>query len=202
MKTLSPLEAVEAMPNPSILPGVSEPFLLNDPGRLPEIYSLRTYAWENSPGRANVNSVKYPNGYRDVSDERSIHFICTDQDEIIAAARLSLCDEITELPYHQVFDPYLDQIPLGVPFLFYSRLVIHPEYRKRGLRQKFDEIRLRTQQEMNIPFGLVTVNPIRTRQLEEYGFQNLGPALPNGSNFPFTDLNVMLLLASDIRLNK
>lgn len=177
------------------------PITLCEPWRLQEIYELRTFAWENSPGAADINSKRFPNGYSDILDSRSIHFkASTHEGKIVAAARLTLCESIRELPYQSMFKWSLDKIPSTSPFLFYSRLVIHPAYRKRGLRQQFDEIRLRKQMDMDVSFGLVTINRKRQVQLAQYGFKFLADAFASDEESPFTGLGVMMIDLSDIRI--
>lgn len=179
---------------------INAPKILLDTDRLPEIYLLRTSSWENSPGRADINSNRFPNGYSDSLDEVSIHFIATTEtDEIIAAARLTLCNRISDLPYAHIFDQYLHCLPHNEPFVFYSRLVIHHRYRKMGLREQFDTIRMQTQQQLSVSFGLVTVNPKRQRQLKPYGFQLLGDAIDSTGRFPFNDLGIMLITQPEIK---
>lgn len=118
----------------------------------------------------------------------------------MAAARLTLCQHLSELPYQSMFKWSFDKIPTTSPFLFYSRLVIHPSFRKRGLRQQFDEIRLRKQMDMAVPFGLVTINRKRQLQLAEYGFEFLADAYASDEASPFTGLGVMIIQLEKIRI--
>jgi hypothetical protein len=169
------------------LDNIIGPLVLTDHSRLPEIYHLRVLAWEQSPGSDNINSQKYPDGYRDHLEERSIHSISTNHEgQIIAAARLTVCHSLDELPYPDVFKAFEHLMPTERPFMFYSRLVIHPNYRKRGLAGKFDEMKLAYQKQKSICLGVATVKPKRYEALRPYGFEALGPGLgsPN-SNYDF-----------------
>lgn len=173
----------------------SEPTILEDKSRLQEIYNLRVFAWENSPGKENVNAEKYPNGYRDNLEDISIHIISTNEiGEIIGAARLTVCDSLDQLPYPGIFKAYEHLMPKERPFLFYSRLVIHPDYRKTGLRKIFDDFRIKKHMELGISFGLVTVKPKRLLQIVPYGFKELGKTYPEFDNtYPFTSEHALLL---------
>jgi len=179
-----------------------EPEILEDKSRLQEIFDLRVFAWENSPGADNVNSLKYPNGFSDDLEDISIHIISTNCfGKIIAAARLTVCDSLDQLPYPGIFKAYAHLMPKERPFLFYSRLVIHPDYRKTDLRKMFDDFRALKHIELNIPFGLVTVKPKRLLQILPYGFKELGKTYPElDSTYPFTSEHALLLLLQDISL--
>lgn len=177
------------------------PVILNDASRLDEIFHLRIKAWENSPGGNQINSQKYPEGYQDVLDKKSLHFIATNyQDEIIGAARLSICKSVYDLPYPETFNDFRKIIPANKTFLFYSRLVIRPDFRKRGLARDFDIIRLQKHRELQLPFGLVTVNPKRSKQVSEFGFQLLGETESEASDSPFDPLNLMVVYLSKMKL--
>ena len=183
---------------------INEPKILVNKSRLQEIYDLRVLAWENSPGKENVNSMKYPSGYADELENKSTHIIVTDKrDKIIGAARLTVCNDIDELPYPGIFKPFEHLMPSDRPFLFYSRLVVHPEFRKTELRKKIDDFRLIRHNELKISFGLVTVKPKRLQQILPYGFKELGETLPElDSLYPFTSERALLLLLDDIKLRQ
>jgi hypothetical protein len=109
----------------------SEPKVLTDFTRLDEIARLRCIAWEDSPFPNSINFTKYPNGFTDSLDMDSIHFYAVNQEnEIIAAARLTMLEDLSQLPYPKIFTSY-PSWPMERPFLFYARLVIHPAYRKK-----------------------------------------------------------------------
>ncbi|MGD1847397.1 MAG: GNAT family N-acetyltransferase [Salibacteraceae bacterium] len=179
----------------------SSPILLGGPKRLAEIFALRTLAWERSPGRQQINSSKYPNGYSDCLDANSLHFVSTDWNgNIIAAARLSVCNSYADLPYPEMFAQLLHLLPQQRPFAFYSRLVIHPDYRKRGIAQAMDTMRMEKQQELQLPFGLVTVNAKRCLKIQPYGFVRLGYTPKPEGDAPFEPLALMRLNLEEIRL--
>lgn len=175
------------------------PQILNDKSRLQEIYDLRVFAWENSPSPANINRENYPNGFFDKLDETAIHWVSFDADgKIIASARLAIINDVNELPYPQIFENV--SLPAERPFLFYSRLVIHPEFRKCGLKEKFDLVRLRYQVENKYAFSVATANPNRTKELLKYGWKDCGDiSVYKDSLFPF-GYERSLLLLRDVKL--
>lgn len=179
----------------------TEPQILTDKSRLQEIFDLRVYAWENSPSPANINRETYPNGFFDKLDEMAIHWVSFDADgKIIAAARLAIINDVNELPYPQIIANV--ELPTERPFLFYSRLVIHPEYRKCGLKEKFDRVRLRYKMENQYAFSVAAANPNRTNELLKYGWQDLGEcSVYQDSHFPFGKERSLLLLLHDVKLS-
>jgi len=179
---------------------INEPTILTNRTRLEEIFRLRCLAWENSPFPNSINFTKYPNGFQDILDESSIHFYSTNQkDEIIAAARLTVLNSLEALPYPKIFTSF-DIWPSERPFLFYSRLVIHPEYRKQGLKQKFDRIRVKYQLDHLIPFSIATATIARATDISLYGFQTIATVTKETDQlFPFEHRELLLLL-KDIKL--
>jgi hypothetical protein len=174
------------------------PTILTDHTRLDEIYRLRVLAWENSPGKDSINSTKYPDGYRDQLEEKSIHYIATNtNDEIIGAARLTVCHSLDELPYPGIFKAYENQLPPERPFLLYSRLVLHPAYRNVGLAEQFDQMRVNYQEQQNIRFGVATAKQKRSAALVPFKFSILTTVInENDGNYPFSDENLLLLRLS------
>jgi len=186
------MPAVYSAPHRRAVLPISQPYLLEDASRLSEIFSLRTYCWEHSPGREDINSTKYPNGYQDSLEEHSLHFVATDaSDNIMAAARLTVCHALEDLAYDFMFQPYRDVIAPDQTFLFYSRLVIHPSYRKRGLSHQFDMARFRKHLALNISTGIVTVNPKRHAQLAPAGFEYIDTLEDPSGTFPFKGLHLL-----------
>ncbi|MDE3252714.1 MAG: hypothetical protein KGO92_07890 [Bacteroidota bacterium] len=159
-----------------------------------EIAMLRCVAWENSPFPNSINFTKYPNGFTDILDKDSLHFFSVNQqDEIIAAARLTRLEDLTQLPYPKIFTSY-PLWPVERPFLFYSRLVIHPAYRKKGLKEKLDSIRIRYQSDHSIPFSVATATAGRVEELRRYGFRKIATVSKEiDPLFPFEHGELLLL---------
>lgn len=178
----------------------TEPQILTDKSRLQEIFDLRVYAWENSPSPANINKETYPNGFFDKLDEMAIHWVSFDENgKIIASARLAIINDVNELPYPQIFANI--GLPSQRPFLFYSRLVIHPDYRKIGLKEKFDIVRLRYQVENIVAFSVATASQSRTKELLKYGWKDLCEVNEHMDKaFPFVKERSLLLLLNDVKL--
>lgn len=178
----------------------TEPTILTNFTRLQEIYKLRCTAWEVSPYPDGVNFKNYPNGFSEELDKTSIHFVSfNEEDKIIAASRLTIISDFSELPYPDVFTLFSDY-PKEKPFLFYFRLVIHPDYREIGLKEKMDRIRLQYQKENQIAFPVATATDGRTKELMKYGFQKVANLAEDiDPNFPYKHKELLLLL-KDIKL--
>ena len=110
---------------------------LEDNTRLIEIYLLRVAAYENSPQHKLINSKRYPKGLYDSLDTQSVHYIIEEKGRIIAAARVSIVDNLRLIPYFELFQDLT--ISLDEPFWFYSKLVVHPDYRGQGIGEKVNK---------------------------------------------------------------
>lgn len=154
-----------------------KPKLLKDKARLQEIYDLRVMAYENSPKSEFVNRQIFPNGLFDNLDERdkTLHWIIEDENKIIASARIAVCNNFEDLK-NDVPD-FLDnyKIPKSRPFAYYSRLIVHHEYRKFGFVNKLDKIRVEyLQNQDELSFALAWASSNRHKALENFNFINLG----------------------------
>lgn len=118
---------------------VGSPTLLTNNNRFNEIYNLRLAAYENNPAFTNNINEKYPDGWRDELDELEnfYHWIIEDNGRIIASARLTVLNSISDIG--QSIDSLA--IPKNTTFAYWSRLVVHPNYRKSFAMQKLDRFR-------------------------------------------------------------
>jgi predicted GNAT family N-acyltransferase len=188
--------------NPSILPGTdlhaapSRPTFLNtvfeensvleqkeltpqlatDSALLNEVYRLRLDVWEHSGNTAFVNRNLYPDGWYDELDATAFHWIvANDENKIIASARLNLFYSFADFPYYSSVQKFL--LPQKWPFGFYSRLVVHPDYRKNGLSRKLFHSRDVFCQQMGVQWSQTFINnPFIMCQYEKSGFLNIGKA--------------------------
>lgn len=173
-----------------------EPYILEDLSELPEIYRFRVFCYEHSPGKEDINFQKYPNGFSDKLDERSIHVVAKDEaGHLVGTARMTICSSLDELPYSGVFKAYAHLIPTASPFLYYSRLVVHPLHRKSTLRMGFDSFRVEYMNSQNIFFAIANAKPKRSSQLKDFGFKQIGIASKSVEiTYPFSDHVIMILL--------
>jgi len=155
---------------------ITKPTILTDKSRLQEIYDLRLEAYENSPKSIYVNRLNFPNGLFDELDEKedTIHWIVEDDRKIVATARISILYKLNDIKdLDSDFDNY--NIPKERPFAYYSRLVVHHQYRKLGIVNELDEIRVKyiTSNE-NIKFAIAWATSDRNEGLIKIGFNKFG----------------------------
>lgn len=150
--------------------------VLNNRFRLQEIFDLRLHVWENSGNIEFVNRKLFAKGWSDELDETAIHWVILNhQNQIVGSARLNIFYSLQESPYcasikHLPF-------PAEVPFAFFSRLVVHPQYRQRGLSRQLYEARARFCRERKIAWSHVFINsPFVINTFEAEGFKNIGQA--------------------------
>ncbi|MBX7173962.1 MAG: hypothetical protein K1X72_23530 [Pyrinomonadaceae bacterium] len=171
----------------------TEPEVLTDKSRLQEIFDLRVYAWEKSPSPVNINRKTYPNGLFDKFDQSAIHKVSyNEKNEIIAAERVNIIHNLEDLPHPEQFANI--DLPDKRPFLYSSRLVIHPEYRKMGLKELYDIARLQFQVENDFAFSLAKTFLFRTKELTKFGWEDCGEAPPiKDYPFPYGE-NILIIL--------
>lgn len=153
--------------------------LLTDRSRLQEIYDLRLAVWEHSGKSEFVNRKLFPNGWHDELDDVAFHWITTnDQNKIIASARLNIFQSFAEFPYYSSMKHL--SFPNTKPFAFYSRLVVHPEYRNNGLSRQLFDGRTAFCKEKDITWSQVFINnPYIIDLFEKSGYKSIGHAKVN-----------------------
>jgi predicted GNAT family N-acyltransferase len=149
------------------------PHLLTNKSRLPEIYHLRVTAYENSPKAQYVNREIFPNGWFDDLDEKenTLHWIVEDNGKIVAAARIAILHHISET--NEDFHRF--ELPAKRPFAYFSRLVVHHDYRKMGLANLLDNARMDyIYRHSEIKFSIIIATPERHKAILHLGFKLLG----------------------------
>lgn len=118
---------------------------------LDRIFRLRVDAWREH--------VAVPDGmveWRDHHDEVGRHFAILCGDEPVAAARLTVHSSIEDLPEADAYRGILASNP--VPVAAFSRCVVHPEYRGRGLARQLDLARLEAARVADVKRAVVHVH--------------------------------------------
>ena len=167
--------------------------LLVDASRLPEIYDLRLNVWEHSGKNDFVNRKLYPNGWFDELDKSAYHWIVLNgENRIIASARLHLFYSLKDFPYYQEIKKFL--LPPVMPFAFYSRLVVDPNYRQNGLSRQLYKGRERFCEERGARWAQVFINnPIILQQFERSGYRNIGQTkITYHASSPAHSVNVLI----------
>ena len=155
---------------------LAKPTILTDKSRLQEIYNLRVKAYEHSEKSIYVNRKTFPNGWFDELDknEETIHWIIEYDGKIIASARLAILRDINLIKdLDETFEIY--SLPTERPFAYWSRLVVHPEFRNTNAMMLLDNVRkgfLINHPE--IKFALCWVTQERRNAILRIGFVYLG----------------------------
>jgi GNAT superfamily N-acetyltransferase len=162
---------------------------VTDSRLLEKIYRLRVKAWEvDAPPFTESET------WTDRWDPISRHWAVLNGDEPIAAARLSLHTELENIPDRE---SYLNILPhnLNRPIASLNRLVVHPDWRKRGLSRRLDVIRLEAARAMGAAsiIGVSDSGRHRIKQLVSLGFSVLGEGGP-ASDAPATSLPMIVVL--------
>ena len=149
------------------------PTLLTDKSRLQEIYDLRVVAYEHSSKAVYVNRHTFPNGWFDDLDgrEQTLHWIIEDGPAIIAAARLAILYNLEDTG--EEFGTFA--LPTERPFAYWSRLVVHPDYRRTMATRSLDAVRKAYLiDNPSIKFALCCATEDRRYAILRLGFQYIG----------------------------
>ncbi|MBS1776337.1 MAG: GNAT family N-acetyltransferase [Bacteroidetes bacterium] len=173
------------------------PTLLTDKSRLQEIYDLRVTAYESSPKSIYVNRNTFPNGWFDHLDplEETLHWIIEQENKIIASARLAILQDLKDT--NEDFDKF--ELPPDRPFAYWSRLVIHPSYRRSSAKAVLDNVRLKyIRDNQEIKFALCCASQDRWNSLLSLGFRYLGDFMFNWDGKAEQKIGAFILLNSKV----
>lgn len=168
--------------------------LLTDKELLPQIYQLRVDAWKKSKYGFLVNPTYFPTGMHDSFDQTATHWIAKDNGKIVGSGRVNILSSLDELSQEEAnsFKQYIGDGYTNIGLL--SRLVIHEDYRYRGLTWAFDRLRLQYLRDNGVRMVIGYANKERLKRLYEYGFIDLGPiTVAVGGKFkPYTYTAIMV----------
>ena len=161
------------------------------PEHMQEIGQLRYVAWKDIDG---INKEFFSKGYWiDDLDKNSLIWVISYKESIVASARLS---------FHRHFDsiPWKDGIPiearnsLVMPVASMNRLVVHPDFQRRGLSRPLDKARIEEAKKQKMKTIIAEPTICRISVIDTYGFKDYGwfgqtPELP-GVQLGFKMLNL------------
>nr|WP_121271722.1 GNAT family N-acetyltransferase [Pedobacter schmidteae] len=151
------------------------PILLEDKSKLSEIYQLRVKAWQP---HGVITAQTHPDGYFDHLDDLALHWVIEVSNKIIGAARLNILSDTNDLPCPGTFKRVVD-FKAGESFVFYSRLIVDPEYQGYNMSALLDKARVDfIRQQAEIKKVIATAGERRAVKLEAYGFMVLDKVLP------------------------
>lgn len=109
-------------------------------------------------------------------DGEAIHWIIRKNQELIAAARLTVHQDLTCVPDVHLFSSTIASAAI-FPAGYISRLVVHPEERGNGIAKHLDELRIGEAFNHSCKTLMVVYNPLsgesRRQQLLRLGFRSL-----------------------------
>ena len=137
---------------------------------LGRIGRLRVEAWETETSRASDMK-----SWLDEFDRTARHWIVFCKGVPVAAARLSVHDNLEEVPDAESYAGGFDEPPEG-PIASLNRLVVHPSARRAGLSKRLDLVRLAAAEEIGCRSAIVSTSsgPRRVKQLSAWGFALAG----------------------------
>jgi predicted GNAT family N-acyltransferase len=141
-----------------------------DPDLLQQIGRLRVQAWETETKKA-AEMVSWVDQF----DRVARHWVVFDNNQPVAAARLSIHQSLSEVPDAESYAGVFEEPPPAAIASF-NRLVVHPSARGAGLSKKLDRIRLVAANEAGCRSALLSTvsGPSRIRQLCGLGFELIG----------------------------
>ena len=153
--------------------------ILMDNSRLQEIYDLRVLAWENSHLSQQVNCNLFPDGWKDKLDDSALHWVIKCDELVIASSRINM------------IEPALPGIS---PQACFSRLIVHPDFRRIGVARMMDRIRIEYVKTNSIKHSFAYVDETRLYTLMNYGFKYAGKEIHRHSNEAANDMIYKLTL--------
>jgi GNAT superfamily N-acetyltransferase len=140
-----------------------------------EVYRLRVIAW-SPQARLRRGTIRWADQY----DSCGQHWVIVHGVSPVAAIRLTLHDSAADLPAASAFNGLLPA-DLKPPLASYNRLVVHPEYRGRGLAKVLDLVCIDAARHAGATAllgltGNVPGNRSRIPAMQALGFQVLGVA--------------------------
>lgn len=149
---------------------------VTDPGILESVYALRVDAWK---GKAEI-----PDGetqWVDDIDPTSKHWAVLYGDRVVAAARLSIHELITDVPDPEGYHGVIDSLPAPIGSM--NRCVVHQDFRGRGLSKLLDQARIDAARKLGCRSLVVcATDKKRAEALTAEGFKfcGEGPGIPYG----------------------
>ena len=154
---------------------------------LESIYRLRAAVWRET---ADVDLAAFRDGgWSDEYDPASTHWVVRDADELVAAARLSVHERLTEVPEAEEYAAAGLRLEgrIAAP----ARVVVAVAARRRGLAWQLAEAQYAAACAAGCSFSVCLSSPAMSRMLERRGYRDAGPAGPD-ERFPGVCFRVMV----------
>jgi GNAT superfamily N-acetyltransferase len=138
------------------------PEIMNDIGR------FRVKTWRNEKGIDPIFFSK--DSWIDEIDANARHWIITQNNIMVASARLSFHEFIEDVPYANFLQLEHRLLFNNSPIASINRLVVSPEFRGRGFAKLLDMERVKVAQEFGVNEIIAFPQLSRLESLEKLGF--------------------------------
>ena len=142
---------------------------------LNQVECLRATAWN-----AQVQMQVFKEGrWSDSHDSHAYHWaVLSHTNEVVASARLCLHRHCEEFPDFEDLERLIPLLPLLLPTIgMMNRLVVHPDFQRRGLARKLDELRIEKAIQANCRSMMVAVPEYRRKAIKSLGFRFVGKVI-------------------------
>ncbi|NML64389.1 GNAT family N-acetyltransferase [Hymenobacter sp. RP-2-7] len=155
---------------------------------------LRVRSWRNERGIDPLFFAR-PSWVEEL-DHHALHWVITDEDEVVAAARLSLHTSLADVPYAYLLPAAAHQPLAGQLVASISRMVVDPRYRGHHFSAVLDQVRVAAALAAGATAltGATQLN-FRRKALSDLGFRTLCE-LRNAPERPDWPLHFMVYYAS------
>ncbi len=168
-----------------------------DPESMSRIVDLRERVICDEEGLGRTAARKVGLIVEDALDASAFHFVVRHEEAIVAAARLTLHENMNEVPATRVYDDFALESP--APIGAFGRAVVTKVFRSYGLGALLDLARYRKAQQTGCNTLVTYAHPWRAGMLSELGFRVLGrvnmPALYPGWPKEFERVAMLCRLA-------
>ncbi len=162
-------DAVVACPVPTVMTELVGPVQITDRATIAEIARFRVRVWRHSG--IELGSGPEHEAWTDLHDQHATHFAIWDGARLVASARLCLHERIEDVPDYERLRKVVHGWPvLPAPIACFNRLVVHPLFRRRGLAEALDRVRLSTAKAMGARSVFLTVPAYRVNAVKRLGF--------------------------------
>jgi len=162
---------------------------VHDKAVLDNIYQLRVEAW-----RMQLTHTTSIEAWEDEFDPIAQHWGCFDEDRLVAAARLSVHQDIQNVPDADAYEGVITS-DAPSPIASLNRLVVHHDYRGKGIAKKLDTVRLARAREIGCKCVIgATCDIRRGEQLKAQGFMFVGEGKATEKGFLAGSRNMIWIL--------
>jgi GNAT superfamily N-acetyltransferase len=155
-------------------PSWTGPLLVSDAATMEKIYALREAVWRSEESLVDALGLAAAM-LRDAHDAHGLHWVVAIDGSLVAAARLCIHHDKSELPYQEGFRHLIEDLPAPVASL--NRLVVHPSMRRKGLSRAITAPRIEAARAHGARSIVVEAAPNRIPGLRALGFVERGYSL-------------------------